>query len=257
MTIGRYRAAAVIAGAMILSSCSRPSETDFAPAEVVDLGAVVTDSLPQRFWGKALLHQMNFTRQNSAEVIRWAFPLEGGGEVSGSNAYYTLFNHGGPHVDAPSHMGAGGGIDSYGVESFSGPVKVFDVSGFAPGRSVPDSVFQGRVRAGDIVLTLTRYRFPATDGALPEVRTLTRDAAEYLGTLPVRAYGTDAFSVEDLSDLTVPLVHQSFLSRGIPVYEQLLNLDRLLGRDRMFFVGVPLNIRGGDGMMVRPLVFVY
>jgi len=25
----------------------------------------------------------------------------------------------------------------------------------------------------------------------------------------------------------------------------------------MFFVGVPLNINGGDGMMVRPVVFVY
>jgi len=25
----------------------------------------------------------------------------------------------------------------------------------------------------------------------------------------------------------------------------------------MFFVGVPLNIKDGDGMIVRPVVFVY
>ena len=55
----------------------------------------------------------------------------------------------------------------------------------------------------------------------------------------------------------MPWIHDAFLSRGIPVYEQLLNLDRLLGKDRLFFVGVPLNMKDGDGMMVRPAVFVY
>ena len=52
-------------------------------------------------------------------------------------------------------------------------------------------------------------------------------------------------------------VHHSFLSRGIPVYEQLFNVDELLNKENMYFVGVPLNIRGGDGMIVRPVVFVY
>ena len=55
----------------------------------------------------------------------------------------------------------------------------------------------------------------------------------------------------------MPWIHQLLLSHGIPVYEQLLNLDKLLGKERMFFVGVPLSIKGGDGMMVRPVVFVY
>ena len=92
---------------------------------------------------------------------------------------------------------------------------------------------------------------------MPEVRALTHDAAELLATLPVRAVGTDAFSIEALSDTKVPLLHQTFLTRGIPVYEQLLNLDKLLGKERLFFVGVPLNMKDGDGMMVRPVVFVY
>ena len=56
-----------------------------------------------------------------------------GGSVSVSNAYYTLFNHGGPHVDAPNHVGVGSGLDSYPVESFAGPVKVFDVRQFSKG----------------------------------------------------------------------------------------------------------------------------
>ena len=35
-----------------------------APNEIIDLGTVVTDDLPQRFLGKAFLRQMNFTAQN-------------------------------------------------------------------------------------------------------------------------------------------------------------------------------------------------
>lgn len=257
MKYSAHEASLLVASALLIASCARGEGTaaDFTPTSVIDLGAIVTDSLPQRFWGKAFLKQMSFSKQNSMEVIKWSFPVDGA-TIPGSNAYYTLFNHGGPHVDAPIHVGAGPGIDSYRVESFSGPVKVFDVTGYSPGRSVPATVFEGHVDPGDIVLVFTKYQSPAED-ALPEVRTLTHEAAEYLATLPVRAYGTDAFSVEALTDTRMPWIHHSFLERGIPVYEQLLNVDKLLDKNRLYFVGPPLNMQGGDGMMVRPLVFVY
>jgi kynurenine formamidase len=51
--------------------------------------------------------------------------------------------------------------------------------------------------------------------------------------------------------------HHAFLSKGIPVFEQLVNVDKLLGKKAMYFVGAPLNIKDGDGMLVRPLVLVY
>lgn len=251
------RAALTALFTTLLGACVRPSQTPgaFMPRRVVDLGALVTDSLPQLFWGKSTLRALNFSKQNSVELIKWSLPADGA-TISGSNAYYTLFNHAGPHVDAPVHVGAGGGIDSYGVESFSGPLKVFDVSLHPRGRSVPATVFQGRVQPGDVVLIVTRYRFPTGDESPAEPTTLTNDAAEFLATLPVRAYGTDAFSAE-ASDRRLPWIHQAFLSRGIPIYEQLLNVDKLLGNDRMFFVGVPLNMERGDGMLVRPVVFIY
>jgi len=232
------------------------TDVGFTPSEVIDLGTLITEDLPQRIWGKAFLKQMNFENQNSFSVRPWTFPVEGG-SVSGSNAYYTLFNHGGPHIDGPNHVGAGGGIDSYRIDQFSGPVKVFDVSTYGFGRSVPTEEFEGRVEAGDIILTYTRYQPPQTADGSPQVKTLTHKAAEFLATLPVRAYGTDAWGVEALNDTRLPWIHHSFLSRGIPIYEQLFNLNKLLGKRRMFFVGVPLNIKDGDGMMVRPVVFVY
>ena len=240
-------------------ACSPPdsgSKYSFSPSEIIDLGAPITEDLPARVWGRGFMNQMGFNRQNSFDVLAWTFPAEGG-SISGSNAYYTLFNHGGPHVDAPNHIGAGGGLDTYPIEAFSGPLKVLDVSSYEIGRSIPADVFSGRVDAGDIVVIYTQYAPPSTDAALPEVKTITHETADFLANLPVRAYGTDAFSVESLADTRMPWIHHSFLSRGIPVYEQLFNVEALLGKEKMFFVGVPLNIQNGDGMIVRPVVFVY
>ena len=67
----------------VMLGCSTPRATDdrdsrFTPSEVIDLGALVTEDLPQRVWGKALLNQENFTRPNSFDVIRWTLPTEGG-----------------------------------------------------------------------------------------------------------------------------------------------------------------------------------
>jgi kynurenine formamidase len=256
---------------LFLPACTPNNQSDldhgpWEPREVIDLGALVTEDLPERVWGKAFLAANGFKRPNSFDVIKWEFEM-GGGSVSGSNAYYTLFNHGGPHVDAPNHIGVGGGIDSYSIEAFTGPLKVFDVRHFPKGRSIPADVFNESVRPGDIILIFTGYTPPQTDNAFPETITLTRAAAEYLASLPVRAFGTDAFAVANLQDTdavdaesetarAVP-IHHSFLSRGIPVYEQLFNVDQLLDKGNMYFVGVPLNIREGDGMIVRPVVFVY
>lgn len=241
----------------LMAGCSaRTDSADFQPTRVVDLGALVTTELPQQVWGRAFLEQMGFEGLNSFDVMAWEFPM-GDRIVNGSNANYTLFNHGGPHIDAPNHMGLGGGIDSYDIEDFAGTVRVFDARGHENGRTIPIDLFEGNVSAGDVVLIFTDYQPPQSDDALPEHAALTNEAAEYLASLPVRAFGTDAFSVDSLQDTSSPSIHDAFLGRAIPAYEQLRNINELLTEDRMFFVGVPLNIEDGDGMIVRPVVFVY
>jgi len=179
-----------------------------------------------------------------------------------------LFNHGGPHVDAPNHVGLGAGLDSYSIEAFAGPLKVIDVSQYGPGRTVPVEAFKGEgIQPSDVVIMYTSYTPPQTDDAYPEVISLTREAAEYLAEIPVRAFGTNSWSVESVTDQSPvdtnsPLVqaipiHHSFLSRGIPVFESLVNVESLLGKRKMYFVGPPLNIKDSDGMMVRPVVLIY
>ncbi len=249
----------VIGMSIVILGCGEtappPTSSTFAPTAVIDLGALVTADLPERVWGPAFLAQNGFTDPNSFDVISWTFPA-GDEEVQGSNAYYRLFNHGGPHIDAPNHVGVGGGLDTYPVEAFSGPLKVVDARGFGAGRTVPESAFEGVVDAGDVVILLTNYTPPVGDD-IPSVTTLTNEAADFLASLPIRALGTNSFSTETPSDFTKPWIHDYFLGAGIPIYEQLFNVEVLLGYDRLFFTGAPLNVKDGDGMVVRPLAFAY
>jgi kynurenine formamidase len=258
---------AILCAGLCVVGCSdeisEPVPTMILPTEIIDLGVEITSDTPRQFWGSRLMRDHGFNSQNSFNVVHWEY-----GPVSGSNAYYTLFNHGGPHVDAPSHVGVGPGLDAYPVESFVGPLKAFDASNLDSGRTVTaDMLRKLPIVAGDVVIMYTDYAAPANDSDLPETIALSYEAAEYLATLPIRAFGTDAFSVASLTDQspvaaddpvaqTIP-AHYALLSRGIPAYDQLVNVDRLLDKENMLFVGPPLNIKDGDGMVVRPVVLVY
>lgn len=252
---------------LFLAACSAetgsPTESVPTPREIIDLGALVTERTPQEFWGKAFLEEMDFSQPNDFDVLARTF-----GPVSISNSYYRLFNHGGPHVDAPNHVGLGKGLDGFPVDAFAGPLKVFDFSHLPIGRSITkEMLLKLPIEPGDIVLTYTGFSLPENENEWPGAVALDFEAATYLANLPVRAVGTDALNVESMTDQSpVPSDneiariipgHFAFLSRGIPVFEQLVNVEKLLGKNSMYFVGAPLNIKDGDGMMVRPLVLIY
>ncbi len=263
--IGRFLFCWLLAA--ILVSCSQyeqPASTiPPVPKEIIDLGTLITEDTPEIFWGKGLLKKMGFEESNSFDVITWDF-----GPVAGSNSYFRLFNHGGPHVDAPNHVGLGLGVDSYSIDSFVGPLKVFDFSHLEIGRTITlEMVSNLGVAAGDVVIIHTGYSvLSKSDSEWWPAVALTYEAAQYLANIPVRAFGTDV-NVESVTDQSpvdtdndiakVLPGHYAFLSRGIPVYETLVNVDSLLDKSNMYFVGVPLNIKDGDGMMVRPVVLVY
>ena len=84
---------AIVLVALCLCACSEPASESveaeaFEPRFVVDLGALVTEDLPEQVWGTRFLEEMGFTEPNSFRVLPWTFPMDGA-EVSGSNAYYT------------------------------------------------------------------------------------------------------------------------------------------------------------------------
>lgn len=254
----------VLVTVMVLSGCSQVSDRSTGvpqPKEIIDLGMLVSEEMTFTSWGKRLPRELGYEHPNHFKIINWS-----SGPIDGQNSYYTLFNHGGPHVDAPIHVGFKGGLDNFTVESFAGPLKVFDVSHLPVGPTIKKDTFEGAgLQPGDVVAIYTDYIPPVDDTEYPKVTSLTQEAARFLADVPIRAFATDAWSVDVLPDrqperrrkTSLLPVHTTFLSRGIPAYEQLTNIGTLLERDAMYFVGQPLNIVGGDGMIVRPLVFVY
>jgi kynurenine formamidase len=234
------------------------------PREVVDLGTLITEYTPGDYWGAHNLANFGFTEENSFRDIESFEP------TYFVDSYYTLFNHGGPHVDAPNHTEQGAeGLDALPLSSFYGPVKAFDYSHVPQGGFISRGDLETKnIEPGDILLVYTGYK-PPGEGEGPTITTLTKEAAEYLAELPVRAVGTDGLSLESFSEFyaraesgatdyeSLLPVHYTILTKGIPGYEQLANVDKLVGIDNAFFVGVPLNIKDANGMLVRPVAFIY
>ena len=65
-----------------------------------------------------------------------------------------------------------------------------------------------------------------------------------------KATGNNQASFEaGLSDMRRP-VHMVVLGRGVPIIENLINLDQI-GQPRFTFIGLPLRIRGATGSPIR------
>ena len=95
------------------------------------------------------------------------------------------------------------------------------------------------------------------------------EAAEYLATLPVRAFATDMCCLMSYEDLDQRLKaglrgsenvfpeHYAFMSRGIPAIEALVNVEDIIGEEHVIFVGFPLKLEGGTGALMRAAALVY
>jgi kynurenine formamidase len=246
----------------LLVSCTACCSSDPAnsgrllPRQIIDLSPTITEDLPVRIWGHRALKDLGFSDATEFRVIRGDKPFYF------SNSYYTLFNHGGPHVDAPNHLERGAsGIDSYALESLVGPIKLVDVRGRPADQPIAMTEFANRgIAWGDVVIILTGYLPPSGPDELPAIRALSKEAAEYLAGIPVKAFGTDALSADVWGLRGLPYeesVHHVFLSRKIPIIEQLTNVEALSAVQQSVFVGLPLKIKDGDGSPIRAAAFVY
>ncbi len=144
--------------------------------------------------------------------------------------------HTGTHVDAPAHFIPGGKtIDEMPLERFAGEGLLVDVrkgEGKVRLDEIPDEGYFGR-----IILFLTGGR------------ELSPEVALFLVAEGAKAVGTDAMSIGD------DAVHRILLSEEVPVFENLTNLEALVGRS-FTFLAFPLKIEGGSGSPVRAVAFL-
>ncbi len=250
---------------LLVAACSRPERIAPIPTQIIDLTPTITADQPVQMWGRRMLSDFGFREKNKFEFVINQEP------VYGSNSYWTLFNHTGAHLDSPSHMIKGGQtVDLIPLASTIGIGRLLDFRHKHPDEEISlNEIIDAAIKPGEIGLLVVKFDIPVKEGELPAYAALSPAAAQYLAELPVRAIGTNGFSVESVARMyesmnrsetgneAITPNHLAFLQRRIPVFEGLANLENLSEVDQFVFVGFPLKVRDGDGSPVRAAALIY
>ncbi len=185
-------------------------------------------------------------------------------ETAGYNSNVWIFvEHTATHVDAPLHFIKNGlSIDKLPIETFIGWATVLDFS-WKPPRSLitrqelEDYIQKLRTKGIEIskdwiILIHTGYGTKAGTPQWYDYPGLSEDACMYLLELGVKAIGTDAPS----PDREPFPAHTILLPKGVAIYENLTNLDKLIEK-KFLFVGLPLKLVGGTGSPVRAVAIIF
>jgi arylformamidase len=159
----------------------------------------------------------------------------------------TVGSHTGTHVDAPWHfLQEGNSIDMEPLDKFIGEAAIIDASGK---NSITAEDFSGYdIRSNDIILIYTGTGDRRTDFAYVDI-----SAAEWMVEHEIKCVGIDTASVEEYGKKDAP-VHKMLLARNVGIIENLANLKQFAG-SRMFFVCLPLPLKGIDGSPARAVLF--
>jgi kynurenine formamidase len=180
-----------------------------------------------------------------------------------SNTKLTLATHVGTHVDAPYHFHPGGiTVDDMPLERYMGPSLLLDLRKLAR-RGAPISVANLQQAGGGeealrdmiaVLFTSWAERESGGERFYTAGPYLSDEGAGYLAQCAVNAVAVD-FPI-DKHPATAPStihdfpVHRLLLGQGIPLIENLINLDRLVGQTFELWA-LPIKLQGGDGAAAR------
>lgn len=190
--------------------------------------------------------------------------FEGG--FSYSSKGLLLGDRGPTHVDSLSHLDPREGapsIDEMDLDLFYGETLCVDVSHKEPQTYISDADLGEAVDSsgvsvseGDVLLlyTGTYDRYHGKPEYLSQYSGLDEAGSAWIAEKGITAFGVDSPSPDNPISRTYPC-HMMCRERGIHHYENLANLDQLVGK-RFTFVGLPLRIRGGTGSPVRAVALL-
>jgi len=171
---------------------------------------------------------------------------------------WVLDEHTATHVDVPAHFIKGGdSVDAVPPERFVGWGIVADLTDLPPKHVVSANELRSRItysntrRKPTVLLLRTGYGRYAGTGEWFNHPVLGSDACRYVVKAGFKALGTDAPS----PDQEPYVAHKILLPSGIVIFENLTNLDLLVGRE-FLFVGAPLKLVGGTASPVRALAII-
>lgn len=167
---------------------------------------------------------------------------------------WKISSHVGTHIESPyHHLAEGFDVAAIPLERVMGDAVVLDFRNKFAGeeieiRDLPR--LEQTVRNGDIVLIQTGFDliYNAPDYDRPY---LSLGSIEWLVERGISCVGIDASGIERYKAETQP-GHLMLFTAGIPVIEELTNLDKLT-RQRIFFIGLPLPLHGADSCPIRTI----
>jgi len=156
--------------------------------------------------------------------------------------------HIGTHVELPAHLTDGmKSASEMPLESFMGEAIVLKFDFLKPiegkGQPIKPSHLN-KVRKDDIVLLWSPYSGDECPYISPE-------SAEWLAKKPVKMVGVQNIGVE--APRGSMATHNNLLGNEIPLIEGLVNLEKVQ-KERVFYIGLPLCVRGLDSSWIRAVV---
>ncbi|MCW7945722.1 hypothetical protein AAW14_27885 [Streptomyces hygroscopicus] len=178
-----------------------------------------------------------------------------------------MINDNGPtHVDSFSHLDpdpAAQTIDQMPLDLFYGQAVCLDVS-HVPARTditaehldAAEQAVEVSVEPGDILLlhTGTFGRHAGQPQYLTDFPGLGESASKWIVDRGVKTFGVDSPTPDNPASRIYPC-HLMCRHHGITHYENLANLDQLIGR-RFTFAGFPLKLVGGHGGPTRAVALL-
>ena len=163
--------------------------------------------------------------------------------------FVCVGTHVGTHMDAPSHMLAGGkNLDEFPVEKFSGRGVYIKVDG----EFDTEQIKKVPLQEGDVVLFHTgmsnKYHEPAYYDSYPAI---PEELAHYLVEKKIKIVGVDMCS----PDREPFPVHKILLGSEILIIENLTNLNTLAGKSfKVYAFPIKLQIDGAPVRVVAELL---
>jgi kynurenine formamidase len=168
-----------------------------------------------------------------------------------------MATHVGTHIDAPCHRVDGAqSISDLPLSTFTGQALVIPVEAGADEEISPETVAGalGSVRPGDIVILSTGFWRHFEEPEYLRHPYVSTELAQLLAELQVKMLGVDLITPDAPVALRPPdfdyPVHTILLSSGIPIIENLTNLDECAGR-QVTLTAYPINIAGADAAPAR------
>lgn len=163
--------------------------------------------------------------------------------------------HVGTHVEVPRHLkGDGKSCAEMPLENFFGEAIVLNFDSVAPkegkGQAITPSDLS-QVEEGDIVLMYSCYQ----GGECPY---LSASATKHLVQQRIKMLGvTPGIGVEDPRSIEPSFpdafaTHKNILGNDIPLIENLNNMETIQ-KERVFFIGLPLNIVDLEASWIRAI----